>query len=275
MGSDTPISASEQPTKEAALATPSKSIRRWAVVSGASGAIGPAVVDRLVERGMGVAALARDPSPLAALTETYGDAVRAVVADVRDPALEELLDAALGSGEVAMVVHMAAAPTAGGIMDAAFGAIETAFGVKVLGFLNLVRATRARLALHARLVAVGGNLAYDPVPDAAVSGIGNAALANVVRQLQRAFAGTTVTCHMVAPGPVATARFATLVAATAAAEEISEEEAWARALAASPLRRMTTPEEVAWAVGLLADPEAGALAGSTLLLDCGRRTGIP
>ena len=259
----------------AAPPAPEESRGRWAVVSGASGAIGPAVVERLVGRGLGVVALARDPGRLEALSQTYGDALRAVVGDVRDPDLGERLEGALGSGEVGMVVHMAAAPTAGGIMEAPFGAIENAFGVKVLGFLNLVRATRARLGPHARLVAVGGNLAYDPVPDAAVSGIGNAALANVVRQLQRAFAGTTVTCHMVAPGPVATARFATLVQATAAAGEISEEEAWAGALAASPLGRLTTPEEVAWAIGLLADSEAGALAGSTLLLDCGRRTGIP
>ena len=273
------MSANREATGEAAPAPSGESTggnaRRWAVVSGASGAIGPAVVERLVGRGMGVVALARDPGRLDALSQTHGDALRAVAADVRDPDLGERLDGALGSGEVAMVVHMAAAPTAGGIMEAPFGAIESAFGVKVLGFLNLVRATRARLGPHARLVAVGGNLAYDPVPDAAVSGIGNAALANVVRQLQRAFAGTTVTCHMVAPGPVATARFATLVEATAAAGEISEEEAWAGALAASPLRRLTTPEEVAWAIGLLADSEAGALAGSTLLLDCGRRTGIP
>ena len=249
--------------------------RPWAVVSGASGSIGGAVVARLVGRGFGVAAVARDPSRLAALAGGHGDRVAPVATDVRDPELGARLGAVLGDAEVAMVVHMAAAPTAGGILDAPLAAIHTAFEVKVTGFLNMVRATRDRLADPARIVAVGGNLAYDPQPDAAVSGIGNAALANVVRQLQRAFAGTAVTCHMVAPGPVATERFATLVATTAAAEGIDERQVWERALAAAPVGRLTTPEEVAWAIALLADPEATSLAGSTLLLDGGRRTGIP
>jgi len=147
--------------------------------------------------------------------------------------------------------------------------------VKVIGMLNLVRACRHRLEPDARLVAVGGNQAYDPQPAAAVSGIANAALANVVRQLQRAFGGTGITSYMVAPGPVATRRFDTLVATEAERLGISFEEAMRGALAASPLGRLTAPEEVAWAISLLGDPEATALGGSTLLLDCGRRSGIP
>jgi NAD(P)-dependent dehydrogenase (short-subunit alcohol dehydrogenase family) len=42
----------------------------------------------------------------------------------------------------------------------------------------------------------------------------------------------------------------------------------------SPLGRLTTVDEVAWAVGLLLDPEASALHGATLSLDLGRRRGI-
>jgi len=249
--------------------------RGWAIVSGASGAIGPAVVQRLAARGFDVVALARDPARLDVLAVAPGATLQKIAVDVRDPDLGTRLEEALGSGGVGMVVHMAAAPTAGGIMEAPFSSIHDALDVKVMGLLNLVRVTRNRLVDDARIVAVGGNLAYDPQPDAAVSGIGNAALANAVRQLQRAFAGTGVTCHMVAPGPVATSRFDTLVAAEAARQGITHEEAMAAALASSPLRRLTTPEEVAWAISLLADPEAGSLAGSTLLLDCGRRTGIP
>ncbi len=49
----------------------------------------------------------------------------------------------------------------------------------------------------------------------------------------------------------------------------------ARAVADSPLGRLTTPEEVAWAIARLADPEAAALTGSTLLVDGGRRRALP
>jgi len=43
----------------------------------------------------------------------------------------------------------------------------------------------------------------------------------------------------------------------------------------SSLGQLTTPEQVAWAVQLLLDPEADALTGSTLMLDAGRRRGLP
>lgn len=43
----------------------------------------------------------------------------------------------------------------------------------------------------------------------------------------------------------------------------------------SPVGRLTAPEEVAWAVARLAEPEAEVLTGGTLLLDAGRRTAIP
>lgn len=44
--------------------------------------------------------------------------------------------------------------------------------------------------------------------------------------------------------------------------------------AESPLGRFVMPEEVAWAVGVLLDPEAAALHGSTLALDVGARRGL-
>ncbi len=45
--------------------------------------------------------------------------------------------------------------------------------------------------------------------------------------------------------------------------------------AESSLHAFTTPEQVAWAVAMLLDPEADALTGSSLMLDSGRRRGLP
>lgn len=44
--------------------------------------------------------------------------------------------------------------------------------------------------------------------------------------------------------------------------------------AESPLGRLVTPDEVAWAVAMLLAPEADALHGSMLSLDVGARRGI-
>jgi NAD(P)-dependent dehydrogenase (short-subunit alcohol dehydrogenase family) len=55
---------------------------------------------------------------------------------------------------------------------------------------------------------------------------------------------------------------------------VTLDEVLAERAAESPLGRLVTPDEVAWAVGTLLDPHAGALAGSTLSLDVGARRGI-
>jgi len=64
-------------------------------------------------------------------------------------------------------------------------------------------------------------------------------------------------------------RTATRRADGATAEDVLDEYR-----AGSPLGRLTTIEEVAWAVGLLLAPEASALHGATLSLDVGRRRGM-
>ena len=45
--------------------------------------------------------------------------------------------------------------------------------------------------------------------------------------------------------------------------------------AESSIRAFTTPGQVAWAVAMLLDSEADALTGSALMLDSGRRRGLP
>jgi NAD(P)-dependent dehydrogenase (short-subunit alcohol dehydrogenase family) len=74
---------------------------------------------------------------------------------------------------------------------------------------------------------------------------------------------------------VATDRWYAIAATEARRRGVPEDVVRREATALSPLGRLTTPEEVAWLVARLADPEAAALAGSTLLLDTGRRTSLP
>jgi NAD(P)-dependent dehydrogenase (short-subunit alcohol dehydrogenase family) len=107
------------------------------------------------------------------------------------------------------------------------------------------------------------------------AGIGNAAQANAVRQLSRALGPRGVACHTVAPGPVATSRWLDATAAEAKRTGVGVEQLRAGASADSPLGRLVSVEEVAWAIARLADPEAAALTGSTLLLDGGRRRALP
>lgn len=245
----------------------------WAVVAGATGALGPFIVDRLLARQLGVVAVARDEARLARLCEERPSVVPCR-ADVAQGSAQEAVASVL-PGPVRMVVNAASAPTGGGVLDVATDVLTAALEVKVNGTLRLVRAADHQLVSGARIVAIGGNLGYDPVPTAATSGVANAALANLVRQLGQAYGPRGITCHVVAPGPVETPRLRAIAEDGARLRDIDVDVVLEELRSKSPLGRLTTPDEVAWAVALLLEPQASAMAGSTFVLDCGRRTAIP
>jgi len=255
------------------MADQDQSAREWAVVVGAGGAIGSRIVERLSGAGLGVVLVGRSEQPLRQAAETMPDMVICTADIAGDDSIAAIRDSL--AGPVRMAVNAAAAPMGGAVLDVTPGALVAAFEVKVNGTLRLVRAVERRLEPDSRVVVLGGNLAYDPIPEAATAGVANAALANLVRQLSRALGPTGVTCHVVAPGPVWTERLQMLLRDTAASRGVPEEEVVEDLRSRSPLRNLVEVDDVAWAVEMLLAPQARALAGGTLLLDAGQRTAIP
>jgi NAD(P)-dependent dehydrogenase (short-subunit alcohol dehydrogenase family) len=242
----------------------------WVVIAGASGALGRSMVERFVARGLGVVAVARSSAGLAEVV-TLGDRVVACEADITTEEGAVSINQALPD-QLRMVVNSAAPPMGGGILDVTPAAVLKAVDVKVNGTLLMVRALLDRFGDNGRVVAIGGNLGYDPIPEAATAGIGNAALANAMRQLSQALGPRGITVNIVAPGPVWTDRLQNLIRDAAKERGVEEAVVAEEFRSRSPIGHMTTSDEVAWAVALLADPEARALAGNTLILDAGQRT---
>lgn len=245
------------------------------VIVGAAGALGAATCRQLAADGHELVLVGRTEEALSQLAGELPNA-RVIACDVtNDNDVQRLAEQV---GPTRMLVYLPAAPTAGGIEQAPVEAILTAVDVKVGGLLRLIRALTPDtqhdpLNNRAVAVVVGGNLAYDPIPHAATSGIANAAQANAVRQLEQS--NTQWRFHVVAPGPVATERWEQLAQAEADKRGVDVETIRSEQTAATPLQRLTSTDEVAWTIAMLADPRAAAMHGSTLLLDTGRRTAIP
>jgi NAD(P)-dependent dehydrogenase (short-subunit alcohol dehydrogenase family) len=246
----------------------------YAVVAGATGALGSAIVRRLRGAGLAVVAVARSADDLARLAE--GDAaITALAADLTD-------DAAIGAlartldGPVRMLVQAAGLPPSGTVETITADEIRLGIDAKLGGLVRLLRGAEDRLGEGARIVVLGGHYGYEPSPAAPLAGIANAALGNFVRSLADHWGPRRVTVHMIAPGPVDSPRMRAIAARSAArrGEGVTAEQVLDEYRAASPLGRLTTIDEVAWAVGVLLTPEAAALHGSTLSLDLGRRRGI-
>lgn len=237
-----------------------------AVVVGASGALGSAIAERLAAEVPVVAAARTAPAD--------GPGMLGVAADVGTDAGAAAIAEAVGSHTVRMVVQAVGLPPTGPLASIDPDALGRVVALKVGGLIRLVRALDGHMRPNSRIVALGGHFGSEPAPYACAAGIVNAALANLVRQLADAYGPRGVTAHLVAPGPADTPRLRGLAQQTAAQRGVPVEEVLAERAAESPLGRLVTPDEVAWAVAQLLAPQAAALHGSTLALDVGARRGL-
>lgn len=250
---------------------------QYAVVAGATGALGSAIVHRLADHGLTVIAIARSADDLALLAAD--DRVATVRGDLADDRLTVDLRSKVDElpvGPVRMVVQAAGLPASGTIETITPHEITRGIDTKLGGIFRLLRGIEHRLGDGSRIVLLGGHYGYEPSPAAPLAGIANAALANLVRSLADHWGPRGVTVHHVAPGPVESPRMRGIAERIAARRDdgTTAEQVLDGYRAGSPLGRLTTIDEVAWAVGILLDDEAAGLHGSTLSLDLGRRRGI-
>lgn len=244
-----------------------------AIVVGATGSLGRAMVPRLQKAGLSVMAVGRSVMDLKRLAEDF-PGLTYCAADIASDECMERISRAVAK-PVKMIVHSPGLPVAGGILNAPTEALVAAINIKVGGMVRLVRAVDDRLHRGSRLVGIGGHYGFEPTSYAATAGIANSALANLMRQLSWALGDRGITSHLIAPGPADTERLRNVAQARADQSGTSVEAVLEELRNDSAIHAFTTPDQVAWAVALLAEPEADALAGSSLMLDAGRRRGLP
>jgi epoxide hydrolase-like predicted phosphatase len=248
------------------------------VVVGATGAIGQAVVRRLVRRGLPVLAVARSQDDLDKLAAAH-ELVTPCPADIgRNDAIQAIgsaLDGLGGAdGTVRMAVFAAGLPVRGSADGIDPDALAAGSNIKAGGLLRLLHAVRGRLVRGSRFVTFAGSLGLEPRAHEAGPGAVNAAVFNLMRQVSLLYGPRGVTTHTLSPGPADTPRLRRIVAAVAAERGVAEADVWQEYVAQNSLGRLPTADELAWAVELLLDPEADLLHGSVLYLDAGGHRGI-
>ena len=249
-----------------------------AVVVGATGAIGAAVVRRLTGPGLPVLAVARSKTDLDALASDC-ELVSPCPADIGSNEATAIIGAALTGlgafdGAVRMAVFAAGLPVRGSADSIDPDALAVGSNIKLGGLLRLLHAVRGRLVPGSRFVTFAGSLGLEPRAHEAGPGAVNAGVFNLMRQISLLYGPRGVTTHTLSPGPADTPRLRRIVAAVAAERGAAEEDVWQEYVAQNSLGRLPTASELAWAVELLLDPEADLLHGSVLYLDAGGHRGI-
>jgi NAD(P)-dependent dehydrogenase (short-subunit alcohol dehydrogenase family) len=249
-----------------------KTVDGQAVVVGATGEIGAAIVARLRRATVPVVAVARDRERLVQLSAA-DDGITPCPADIGDDSAGDAIAAAV-SGQVRMVVQAAAEPASPPLATIDPDTLGRSVSLKLGGLLRLIRAVEDRFVIGSRIVAIGGHFGSEPTPQTCAAGVTNAALANLVRQLADAYGPRGVTVHLVAPSVLETDRLRRFADVAARARGVSIETVLDEYRRQSPLGRLATVDEVGWAVAQLLAPEADALHGATLALDGGARRGL-
>lgn len=205
-----------------------------ALVTGGASGIGAAVVDALAARGFTVGCLDRNPATnvehAVAVDISDGDAVASAVAELRDRL-----------GPFSAVVNSAGHYEMIPVSDISVASWHTMLRVHLGGLANVARACLPDLVeTRGNLVAVASELAVGGGEDDAHYAAAKGAVIGLVRSLAAEVAHHGVRINAVAPGPTDTPLLA--------ADNPCRTPEYLNTL---PLRRLTTPKEVARAVEFL------------------------
>ncbi len=243
---------------------------RTAIVTGAAGGIGRAVVAALVAAGARVTAT----DTMAALQAAPVPGVPNRVLDVRDGAAAEALVAEVEArdGPLALGVHAAGVLAIGPLLDLDPAEWDRVIGVNTTGSFNVTRAFGRAMARQGRgaIVAVSSNAAGIPRANMGVYAASKAAATMLIRCLGLELAGQGVRCNIVAPGSTLTPMQTGMWGQDGGAGERAVIEGSLPAYRTGiPLKKLATPEDIAGAVMYLLSDQAGHVTMADLYVDGG------
>lgn len=232
-----------------------------ALVTGAAGGQGLAIVKRLRANGFSVAACDRRGDELAAAVGESGDAeLLALELDVTSPAQwDSVVDRVLDRfGALSTLVNCAGVLHRAPLAEETAQGFESSWRVNCLGpFLGIRAALRhLRAARGASIVNVCSTGAIRPFPQHSAYGSAKWALRGLTQTAAAELAPDGIRVNAVFPGPIATAML--------------DDSTQARLAAASMFGRIGEPREVADAVAFLASDDASFITGAELIIDGGQ-----
>lgn len=235
------------------------------LVTGAAGAIGAAIVDRLVTAGHPVLALDRDAQALAGLVSRHpADAVTDVAFDLADlEATPALLARVLEQhGPIRRLVLNAGVWPGAPIVDMTDAVWQLNFAINVTSpflFLRHLVPPMARAGGGAIVCTASRNAHRSSTSNAAYDA-SKAALLGLVRTASGEFARDRIRINAVSPGVVSTPSTA----------EIETEPFRSTYLRQIPMNRYGAPDDIAGVCLFLLSDDAGYITGQDLIIDGGQ-----
>ena len=223
---------------------------RVALVTGGSGGIGRAVVERLAQDGMAVGVhyagnRAGADEAVAAIRSAGGRAI-AVGGDVAD---ENAMSAAFDTveaelGEIDVVVNTAGIMLLGPIATLNLDDLDRMHRTNIRGTVVVVQQAARRVRPGGAIITFSTTVTRTQFPTYGAYVASKAAVEALTLTLARELRGKDITVNAVAPGPTATALFL----------DGKDETTIANLAKAAPLERLGRPDDIAETVAFLAGP---------------------
>jgi 3-oxoacyl-[acyl-carrier protein] reductase/bacilysin biosynthesis oxidoreductase BacG len=253
-----------------------------ALVTGGSRGIGFAIARGLAQEGVRLGICARSASALEEAAgriraETRGE-VLTVAADLAEgEAIRTVVARTISAySRVDILVNNAGSTQRGDFLSFPDEKYWADWNGKLFAAIRLSREVFPHMQRQrwGRIINIVGVAARNPLPAFMTGGTGNAALVNFTKALADLGAPHNVLVTAVHPSTTRTSRWEQRVAARAAAEGKSLEEAIREEHARMPLGRIAEPEEVAAVVTFLASERASYVTGATIAVDGGATRGV-
>ncbi len=232
-----------------------------ALVTGAAGGIGRAIVARLREGGLSVTAVDRE------LPTGFSDEVVTRAVDVtEEQAVIDSVAAAWKRQPIDVLVNGAGVFTSGSALETSAAEWDRLFGVNARGVFLVAREVGARMAERGRgsIVTVASNAGAVPRSGMAAYAASKAAASSITRSLGLELGPHGVRCNVVAPGTTRTPMI----------EGLGTEKDFIAGFPASfkagiPLGRIAEPEDIAEVVAFLASDRSRHVTLQELVVDGG------
>ena len=251
---------------------PAPLARRVALVTGGTRGFGRAIALRLAADGNDCAITYRTRAELArevvAEIEALGCRALAVPLALEEPAQVPGAIAKVTEtfGRIDVLVANAAATAFRPMLEQKPHNIEKTLAISVHSFIAAIQEAAPSMAAGGRIVVVSGIDSHQAMTGHGVLGAAKAAMESLVRILALELGPRGITVNAVSPGLIETDSSRLYI-------EKGLGQAWdvasARMIAATPVRRLGTVEDVASLVAYVASPAAGFLTGQTIILDGG------
>jgi NAD(P)-dependent dehydrogenase (short-subunit alcohol dehydrogenase family) len=248
---------------------------RVAWVTGASGALGRAIVSALLRETGHVfissrnrAALEKLASELASATETAR--ITALPMDIADRAqVDAAAQTVLAAGRVDILVNSTTRPIFGDPLELADADWDAVMQAKFMGYMRTMRAVLPLMQRQGGgcIVNISGRGGHQPTSPAHLPGsAANAAVNVLTKGLANIYGPHGIRINAIAPGPIASERYDRIAAANRKLGETSAPQVQAPQ---APLGNVGQPADIADAVCYLASDRARHITGIVLQVDGG------